>query len=153
VARDADPFDVTDATTVNLVAWTAPEPCAADFAQRRLRFPIRLLGRGIRVDAEHPVEVTVMAPESVDADAIAGLSVVQSGRVLAAGATTVAVTLTDREAPLELEVALTASGAAQAQARLAATGAPFLRERPEPRQPDLFRLRLPHATSATGSYR
>jgi hypothetical protein len=152
-AHGLDPLDVRDETTPHLLAWTAPEPCAADLAQRKLRFPVRLLGRGIRVDAAHPADVTVAAPETVDTVTITGLSVVQGGRVLGTGAAPVGVTLVDRETPIELEVALTSKGVAQIEARFAAVGAPPLRERTEPRQPDVFRLRPPRAAGAAGFYR
>jgi len=150
--RGADPLDVRDETTASLSAWTATEPCAADLARRRLRFPVRLLGRGIRVDAAYPVGVTVLPPESVDPLAISGLSVVQGGRVLGRGTATVAVTLWDRDTPIEVEVELTPRGVSQARAQLA-EGGPPLRERDEPPPPDLFRLRPPRAAATAGSYR
>ena len=153
LARSLDPLDVRDETISGLLAWTAPEPCAADIALRKLRFPIRLLGRGIRVDDAHPIDVTVAAPEGFDASAVTRLSVVQGGRVLGMGTSTVAVTLVDRETPLELEMELTRNGMAKAAARFAASGAPPLSERLEPGQPDLVRLRPPRAGTAPGSYR
>jgi hypothetical protein len=151
LARSVDPLDVRDATSAALVAWTAPEPCAADLAGRTLRFPVRLLGRGIRVDEAHPAEVIVPLPETLDADLIADLSVVQGGRVLGTGRAP--VTLVDRQTPIELEVTLTARGAAEAKARLGAASGPPLRERREPLQPDLMRLRPPTAAGAAGTYR
>ena len=153
LAPSVDPLDVRDETTPTLLAWTAPEPCAADLGRRKLRFPIRLLGRGIRVDAAHPADVTVATPETLDTAAIASVSVVQGGRVLGTGTATVGVTLVDRETPIELEVDLTSHGVHQAEARFAAVGVPPLRERGEPGQPDLFRLRPPRAGETAGSYR
>lgn len=151
-ARSVEPLDVRDETTQSLLAWTAPEPCAADLAQRTLRFPIRLLGRGIRVDADHPVAVTVAPPESVDTVAIGGFRVVQGGRVLGTGRATVGITLVDRETPVELELELTREGTARAKARFSAAATP-LTERSEPLQSDLMRLRPPTAGSTPGSYR
>jgi hypothetical protein len=150
LARRIDALEVRDDTTPRLVAWIVPDPCAADLDRRILRFPVRLLGRGIRVDETHTVDVTIDAPESLDASAVAGLSVLQGGRVLGAGTAGVVVTLDDRQTPLELEVELTSTGAAQAAARL--TG-PFLREPTEPRQADLFRLRPPRPGETAGTYR
>lgn len=153
LARGVDQLDARDETTASLLAWTAPEPCAADLARRTLRFSLRLLGRGIRVDAEHPVAVMVAMPETLPPDAVAGMSVIQAGSVLGTGTGAITVTLVDRVAPIELEVMLTARGAAQAEARLAATAAPPLREQHEPLLPDVFRLRPPEATAAEGTYR
>lgn len=153
LARPLDPLDVRDETTPSLLAWTAPEPCAVDLVRRKLRFPVRLLGKGIRVDVAHPREVTVEAPDILDTSAIAGLTVLQGGRVLGTGTAAVGVTLVDRETPIELEVELTARGRASAEARFAPAGAPRLTERREPGQPDVFRLRPPRPGKVEGSYR
>jgi hypothetical protein len=151
--RSGDPLDLRDATTPTLIAWTAPEPCATEFSRRRLRFPIRLLGQGIRVDAAHPVGVTVTTPESLDTGAIVGASVVQGGHVLGVGTVAVGVTLIDRTTPIELEVELTPAGAAQVEAHFRAAGTPPLRERREPDEPDLLRLRPPRAAGTPEHYR
>jgi hypothetical protein len=153
VAPSADPLDVRDETTPTLLAWTAPEPCAADVSARTLRFPVRLLGRGIRVDAAHPAAVTVAAPDGLDTRAIADVTVVQGPRALGAGRSTVVVTLIDRATPIELEVRLTPEGMSEAAARFAATGAPPLRERDEPAWRDLLRLRPPRAAGRGDTYR
>jgi hypothetical protein len=152
LGRAVDPLDLRDETIASLSAWTAPEPCAADLARRTLRFPVRLLGRGIRVDAAHPVEVTVALPDGFDPAAIVGSSVVQGGGVLGRGIGPLAVTLVDRETPIELEVELTPEGLSQVQARRPAGGPP-LRERSEGAQPDLLTLRPPRGAGAIGTYR
>jgi hypothetical protein len=143
LVRSVDALDVTDETTARLVAWTAPEPCAADSARRMRRFPVRLLGRGIRVDPAHPAEVTIAPPESLEAAAIARLTVWQGGHALGSGTRALAVTLVDREAPIELEVELASRR----------PDVPFVRERGEALRSDLFRLRPPRPTGTAGCYR
>lgn len=112
-------------------------------------FPIRLLGRGIRVSAAHPATLRIAAPACFSPQAIGELRVRAGERVLATASgfsalyqTFVEVTLTDRDAPLTLEVRLKPALAAREVACfLDDSGKPLFHEAPEARQPDLFRIR------------
>jgi hypothetical protein len=140
-------LDFLDYYTPTLRAHVEPRLSGGDLQQGRYEFPIRLLGRGIRVSPAHPVAVILAAPPCFAPDEIAELRVISGGpggRILAARQgfdakvqPTISVMLFDREAPMFLAVLLRPGVVLD---EFAASAPPFF-DPPEPPQPDLFRLR------------
>ncbi|HYW45902.1 MAG TPA: hypothetical protein VE959_23765, partial [Bryobacteraceae bacterium] len=140
-----------DYYTPRLEASTIPQLCGGDPARGRYEFPVRLLGRGIRVDEEHPATVRIAAPACFSPADLRELRVTQdgetAGRELARSVDfdprhqpAVTVQLTSR-ASLRLEVVLRPEAVDAAQSWFGSD--PAFYDPPEPPAPDLLRLRPP----------
>ncbi len=138
-----------DYYTPALEAYVEPGLCGGDPSSGRYVYAVRLLGRGIRVDARYPATVRVLAPQLFDSAEIARMRVTAAcGEVLAEGTDfsadsrpSLTVTLTDRRPDLRLEI----DAAQEAVAELAACcpeELPFT-EPYEAQRPPLLRLRSP----------
>jgi hypothetical protein len=110
----------------------------------RFQFPIRLLGKGIHVDAEHPAELSLMAPSLFRPGEILEAMVYRGEEELArARGPEIGLVLDDRDEPLTFEVHVQDF----AIARLAAvfSAPPIFHDVPEKREPDLLNLKRLHA--------
>jgi hypothetical protein len=143
-------IEFLDYYTPVLEAYVEPRLCGGDWNAGRCEFPVRLLGRGIRVDAETPATVRVAAPALFSPEDIAELRVLCGERVIACERTfdpryqpVVIATLTDRCGPYRLEVRLRPERAAEALSCFDDAG---FYEPPEPVEPDLFRCRPPQGS-------
>ena len=137
-------LEYLDYYTPLLEASTVPRLSGGDPAQGQYEFPVRLLGRGIRVDGEHPAAIAIAAPACFSPEDLLSLEVTQEGRPLARSCDfdprlqpAVTATLTSR-ADLRLSVALRPEAIAAAQEWFA--DAAFY-DPPEFPAPDLLRLR------------
>ena len=144
-----------DYYTPVLDTYTAPRLAGGDPASGRYEFAVRLLGRGIRVDEEHPAAVRIAAPACFSPTELAEMRVTQAGRAIAAAndfdarrQPGVNATLTSR-APLRLEVVLRPEAIDRALAWFSddGDGVAFY-DPPEDPEPDLLRVRPPVAEGA-----
>jgi hypothetical protein len=149
-------LEYLDYYTPALEAHTETLLCGGDPPTGRYEFPIRLLGRGIRIGEEHPATVQIAAPPCLSPQELLEMRILQDGRVIATRQTfdpkrqpVITVPLTSR-APLRLEVLLRPETIAAAQAWFReSSGEIIFHEPAEPARPGLFRVRPPIATSNT----
>jgi len=139
-------LEYLDYYTPLLEASTIPQLCGGDPARGQYEFPVRLLGRGIRVDEQHPATVRIAAPACFSPADLRELRVTQEGCEIARAVDfdprhqpAVTVQLTSRAA-LRLEVVLRPEAVDAAQSWF--SNAEFY-DPPEPSAPDLLRLRPP----------
>ena len=76
-------LEYLDYYTPLLEASAAPRLCGGDPTSGRYEFPVRLLGRGIRVDEQHPATVRIAAPACFSPADLLELRVTAAGRELA----------------------------------------------------------------------
>jgi len=103
-------IEYLDYFTPELSAVVEPRLCGGDPAEGRYEFPVRLLGKGIRVDPAHPAAVSIAAPAAFNPEELLEMRVRQDGAVIGAAVEfdrlklpAVTVTLCSR-ASLRLEV-------------------------------------------------
>ena len=147
-------LEYLDYCTPVLDTHTEPRLLGGNPAEGRYEFAVRLLGRGIRVDEDHPATVRIAAPACFSPSELLELRVTQEGRVNAAegGAVerdfdarrqpVVTATLTSR-ARLQLDVALRPEAIARALAWFQEAEGIAFHDPPESPEPDLFRVRPP----------
>ncbi|MBL8214821.1 MAG: hypothetical protein JNK87_29145 [Bryobacterales bacterium] len=135
-------LEYLDYYTPELRAHVEPLLTGGDPNNGRLQFPVRLLGKGIRP----PAALTITAPAAFAPRHIRQMRILQSGVVLAETTAidprrpaAVTLTLTDRDAPLTVELDVLPCPALDEILR---TG-PVFHDPPEPAMPDLFRLNAP----------
>jgi hypothetical protein len=77
-------LEYLDYYTPSLEAYTEALLCGGDPRGGRYEFPVRLLGRGIRVDEERPAIVRIAAPPCFSPDELLEMRILQDGREIAA---------------------------------------------------------------------
>ncbi len=137
-------LEYLDYYTPELTAAVEPRLCGGDPAAGRYVFPIRLLGKGIRVDAAHPATVSIAAPAAFDPEEVLELRIWQDGAILGAAANfdprqqaAVTIRLCGR-APLRLELVIRPEAIRSVQAWFRD---PEFYDPPEPSGADLLRIR------------
>jgi hypothetical protein len=136
-----------DYYTPVLDGHVSPELCGGNPAEGRYEYPVRLLGRGIRVDERHPASLTLPAPPWFAGRDVERLRVLAGGAPVAeqsgfpeGARPSIPVTLTNRPADLRLEVVVPVSVAAGFTALLPAVR---YREPREAEHPPLLQLTEP----------
>lgn len=139
-------LEYLDYYTPELRAHVEPLLTGGDPGNGRLQFPMRLLGKGIRVSPAQPATLTVAAPAAFAPGHIETMRVLQSGVTLGEASgfdrrrqPSLNITLTDREAPITVELDVLPCPALEEILR----SGPIFHDPPEPAMPDLFRLNLP----------
>ena len=118
----------------NLIAIVDPRLIGGDPAQGRFLFSVRLLGKGIHVDAEHPAQVRFIAPALFQPSVVREVTVRQGSTVLGrASGHELTIVMDTRDEPLTFEVL------AEDAAALFGT-APLYHDPPDKRHPDLLDL-------------
>ena len=149
-------LEYLDYYTPALEASVVPRLSGGDPSRGRYEFPVRLLGRGIRVDEQHPATVRIAAPACFSPAELLELRVAQhgceiAGRELARSLDfdprrqpAVTVNLTSRAA-LRLEVVVRPEAVDLAQSWFSdkLSHDPLFYDPPESPAPDLLRLRPP----------
>jgi len=139
-------------------AYVEPAVCDADSAAGRYVYAVRVLGRGIRIDAVRPTTVRVIAPPLFDAHQVERLRLFDGDAVLAELGDfdarvlpSIEATLTARPASLRLQVDVKPASAAEIAAcfRWPMT---FV-DPAEPRRPPLLALRRPSGSFSTDALR
>lgn len=104
-----------DYYTPSLEAFVLPELCAAEPGERRFLYPVRLLGRGIRVDETHPASLRLVAPPWFNAADVENMRLIADGAPVAQASAfhpgarpAIEVSFKERPAGLWLEITLTA---------------------------------------------
>ncbi len=136
-------LEYLDYYTPELRAHVDPLLTGGDPDNGRLQFPVRLLGRGIPVSPSEPATITVTAPAAFAPRHIQQMRLLRNGVTLAEATgfdprrqPNLYITLTDREAPLMLELQVLPCPAVEEILR----AGPIFHDPPEPPMPDLFRL-------------
>ena len=131
-----------------LVASAAPVLCGGDPEKGTFEYPVRLLGTGIRVDAEHPAELTIRAPALFEERDIERLRILVDREPVAEEASfdgvhhpAITVTLSQRPRDLRLQVVIRASSISVMAALLPRRAELRFQDVREPDRPMLFRLR------------
>ncbi len=142
-------LEFLDYYSPTLEAHTMPQLCGGDPQAGQYEFAVRLLGRGIRVDEDHPRSVRIAAPLCFSPADLAELRISQGDTVIASSRTfpagarpSLTVALTSRE-PLLLELQLQPEAIAQTLKWFRDNEGVVFHDLPEAQGPDLFHVCSP----------
>jgi hypothetical protein len=142
-------LEYLDYYTPALSAYTEPLLCGGDPSSGRYEFAVQLLGRGIRVDQEHPARVRIAAPPCFCPGELVAMRVTCNGQAIAVQEAfdvrwqpAVELTLTSRDS-LRLEVQVRPEAVPSTLALFREREEIVFHEPQERSEPDLFLARPP----------